>query len=844
MRGKLLILAVCLLAAPALAIPSLIADGTGTIYKYWTDNNALKLARSIDQGITFSQPLDLYLFTGEVNSFDLKIDQGRAFYLAYSVSREVFFTCSVDSGRKFSQPRLLAVQGETPALAFADQQLVLAWAADGRVIWTRSGDRGFNWLFPEQLELTGEALAAPSVAIDRLNNPYLTFIGRNANRQIERLYFTALSSLEPVSLYETSDRLSAANIIATPWALLVLWQTAYSERQDSCGRLSLDRGRHFGSVKTNIPVALLSYVNRWFTPAPPPATGLKENYFSPPPSPQLISATGAATVEIAYRPRTAEPTITKFEIAGRKEFPASQTWSFDHLETFGSPETSFRLPIDLPEGKYYLRLSAFDGLAASQPSLPGELKVDRTPPVITLTAPAAETTETAEVSVSGALDEPAALTINGRPVSVEASGAFRLKTVLRPGANTLEVVATDATGNTALLRKNIAFLPVHSALTVSKPRENDWYKPGGAIHLQVSVSDPQVEIADEAEADILVADRLLPDKIVYAADDRSLTGFCRLPADLGDGLIPARIRVKDLSGKTLEGKFTVRLDSQPPRLGSSAVFSNDPTRVIVPLVDGGSGPDPAGTLVRIAGISLETIATAEPDKIIFQTRSRLAEGTYEVTVAPRDRVGNTGTFETFLLTIDITPPTLTLRNSAESEAAGDRLLLQGEAVDRYLAAINVYNDRRLIDSFTPPGPLFGREVPLRSGANDLLVEAKDRAGNTTAVRLSVNTRLETLAVVINSLENGPNPFSPKSNGQCYFIYSFAGPSADLSLYLFDLTGTLLWKKTITGTTAGQVSWNGIDQFGQAVANGVYPYLAVVTAGGQREIKRGKVIVLQ
>ncbi|HVN66847.1 MAG TPA: hypothetical protein VMT55_00620, partial [Candidatus Sulfotelmatobacter sp.] len=525
-----------------------------------TENQTLKLARSIDQGLTFSQPDDLYFFTGEVSAYDLKVDRDQAFYLVYNASREVYFTCSRSGGREFSRPQLLAVSGEAPCLAFFEQQLLVAWAAEGEIVWTRSADQGTNWLPPEQLLLTGETLAVPSVAIDKAANAYLTFVGTNTNQRIERLYFTALPSAEPVvCLYETPDQLTTANIITTPWALLVIWQTAYGGRKEPFGRLSLDQGRHFGSVKHDLPVDLLYCANRWFVPDPP-AAGWKELNFSPPPSPQFLTASGTTTIEINYRPRANEPAISKFEIAGRKDFPPNQTWSFDRLEDFSSPGTAFRLPVDLPEGKYYIRLSAFDGLTAGQPSPPVAFAVDRTAPVIGLTVPTAETSETAEVLVSGTLDGPAALTLNGRPVSVEAGGAFQQRIVLRLGENILWLVATDEAGNTAGLSKKIFFAPVLAGLSVIKPQENNWYKPGSTIYLQVSINDPQAAIADETEADILVADRLLDDKIVYAADDRALTGFVRLPADLGDGPLPAKIRLKDLTGKSLEGKFTVRID--------------------------------------------------------------------------------------------------------------------------------------------------------------------------------------------------------------------------------------------------------------------------------------------
>lgn len=98
--------------------------------------------------------------------------------------------------------------------------------------------------------------------------------------------------------------------------------------------------------------------------------------------------------------------------------------------------------------------------------------------------------------------------------------------------------------------------------------------------------------------------------------------------------------------------------------------------------------------------------------------------------------------------------------------------------------------------------------------------------------------------LITGLAAGPVPYSPGRDGSLYFTFSFSTAVDRLALYIFDLAGTLVWKKELNNVGVNSVAWNGIDLFGRNTVNGVYPYLAAVTAGGQTEIKRGKIIVLR
>lgn len=105
-----------------------------------------------------------------------------------------------------------------------------------------------------------------------------------------------------------------------------------------------------------------------------------------------------------------------------------------------------------------------------------------------------------------------------------------------------------------------------------------------------------------------------------------------------------------------------------------------------------------------------------------------------------------------------------------------------------------------------------------------------------------------------SFAAGPNPFSPArelprafsataDNKGMVFAYSLIQP-ADIKIRIYDITGTLIWVKEINGASSGFTPWSGTDQAGQIAANGIYPYFFTANNGGQKETRRGKIVIYQ
>ena len=853
MRNQLIGLLVLLLAGGAWGSPWTVQDRGGDLFQAELSSNTLKLSAFNYQTYRFGEPRELYAFTEAVSACALAAGENETFNLIFTVSGEVYFTASTSGSFKFSSPVRLAQQGQRPALAAADSLTVAAWEApDGTIKFARSGDRGLNWEPPVSVLISGETAAQPALAIDNALAPHLLYTSYNKKLDRYRLYFNYAPTGEAQLLFESQDEIINPKLTVFPQGLLAAWQTRYADRTNTYFTVSLDQGRHFGRVSSPAPDQpnFLFTDGKWQSLSFDQSK-LTEMVFPPPSAPILDwprdgARTNQAAPEIGYRTNSGDPVTARLEVSLDGTFPPGKTWSFDCLALPGTAETVFRLPLNLPDGNYYLRLSVSDGFAASAPARTASLEIDSLPPVITLSAPTDEVSDDQLIVLTGQVSEPADLFLNGRPLSVEAGGGFRSSLALAAGKNLIDLLATDEAGNTAHLTKTISYLSNVPHFQITKPRPSDWFKPGSALYFEAAVIPTLSGIADETEGEISAGGQTLADQPVYDAAGQKLSGFLTLPAGLPDGSRTARVRLRDQAGNWGQKDFTINIDSSPPAFtaaSSEPFFSGSSNLIVLPLADSGSGLDLPGTLVSLNGVSLETMVSGESGPVIHPLFP-LADGTYEVRVSARDRVGNTAEAKTLRLIVDTAPPQLLVDTAATSQTYSSKLPVSGSAGDPYLSKINFYDNGKPAGSLGVENGSFSYAVPLAAGRNEIKVEAVDRAGNTTARSFSVQADLAA-AGLIEKLAAGPSPFSPPRDGKLSFTFSFFGVAPDeIKIFIFNITGTLIWQRTLKNYAGSSLAWDGSDLFGKRVSNGVYPYLAAVTFGGQTEIRRGKIIVLQ
>ena len=875
-KTAIILLLTVLIAGQTLAqeINKIEIDSSGTIYHFWLSTSSfeghtpssiegivsgtpegvsLEFAKSIDQGNTFSQPQRLLNFANAVTFFDIQAENGK-FFLAYVSEDFLHQTSLIEDGRILSPPSIIAFDAQSPTLAINNNLVLLAWEEQEIIYVIQSEDYGNSFNLPRVFQITGEALSFPRLVIDNLNNPHLAFFSQNKALGINQIVYTHITSPEPIIISESYDDLVNLQIEILPIGLAVTWQKEYFERREAYIATSLDWGVNFSNAKlfdfenTSTEFHILN--NELFSIGFDEKPRLTQVYFPLLPAPQVIqplkdTVISSANLELSYRIQGRDPLLAKIDLSAQEDFFGGTTWKFDQVISPITQEAiDFAFPVYLSDGNYFIRIHTLDGLSTSSHSEIIRVEIDNTSPQIT-------TLETERIDsnyfFSGETDEPLAwMAINGTLVTLESDNHFACQFPLEQGINYFTFILTDEAGNQTIATEETFYDPTLPQITVLNPKISDWFRNDSTIIIEAAVKDLQNDVLNETEARIKINDLLLEDTLTYDAEDGTLFGFIYLPEDMADGNHSGSIILRDLLGNEGVGNFSLNIDASPPQViqtQNKTCFSNSQSTFSILVSDDGAGIDAAGTIINIPGISFEGTVSAESQEISVTINSLLPEGTYEVEVTPRDMIGNIGDTAALYLVIDQTPPLLTLTGSYESETKEREIMIQAEINEAYPSSIKIYNNQQLSASFVPNGLYFSKSINLFPGSNDILVEAWDQAGNKTCQNLHVFADISANSILISNYANGPNPFSPTSDGLMYFIYTLASTS-DLKLYIFDLAGNLIWKKEVQNATSGNTSWNGIDHYGKQVSNGIYPYLIHASSATSQEIKRGKIIVLK
>lgn len=158
--------------------------------------------------------------------------------------------------------------------------------------------------------------------------------------------------------------------------------------------------------------------------------------------------------------------------------------------------------------------------------------------------------------------------------------------------------------------------------------------------------------------------------------------------------------------------------------------------------------------------------------------------------------------------------------------------------------VRTYNYNSDTLRFNPPGANGANTATINfkpylneDGNYELLVSAKDQSGN-TAGDLQYRVAFQVInKPMISNLLNYPNPFTTSTA----FVFTLTGsePPQNLRIQIMTITGKIV--KEITKAELGPIKigrniteykWDGTDQYGQPLANGVYLYRVITNLNGK------------
>jgi len=124
-------------------------------------------------------------------------------------------------------------------------------------------------------------------------------------------------------------------------------------------------------------------------------------------------------------------------------------------------------------------------------------------------------------------------------------------------------------------------------------------------------------------------------------------------------------------------------------------------------------------------------------------------------------------------------------------------------------------------------------------------------GATNEAKSAIATFIVDPPMTITGITNYPNPFNPNKE-KTKLRYRLGAEADDVIIRIYDLTGSLV--RELDGTTHGEsssiwskyndVEWDGRNDRGDLVLNGIYPFEVVAKLGGISANGRGKIAVLK
>ncbi len=215
----------------------------------------------------------------------------------------------------------------------------------------------------------------------------------------------------------------------------------------------------------------------------------------------------------------------------------------------GAGRFTLNVPMEAESESFALQIIAPSGLTSEQAL---SATIDKTPPNVGLSAPVPRVVAEGLLVLEGSLEDGATLTLNGNAVTVN-EGAYAVEVELRPGANLLEFVATDAVGNVKIEKwvSRVDNAPPELVRHVITPNER-----GDNTMLTVQVfAEDDSGLVKVAPFSIVAGGQTYTGYMRYNRAMRGYQGSVEVPAvSAGDAAL-ARVELQDHAGNSQVFEF-------------------------------------------------------------------------------------------------------------------------------------------------------------------------------------------------------------------------------------------------------------------------------------------------
>ncbi len=299
-----------------------------------------------------------------------------------------------------------------------------------------------------------------------------------------------------------------------------------------------------------------------------------------------------------------------FNLTGRLSEPGTVTVA-NRSVSVTEDQLWFSIPYHLATDSVVLQIHVVD-IAGNEATHPLVVRLDQTPPELTLTSPAdGAYVSNPDLLLRGTVEPTATVYLNGVRLGISGSTSFSIPAALSEGENALELLAVDMAGNEATVRFTVTLDTGVPPLDILGP---DTSRP---------FADGEFDIVLRTEPGATVT---IENTTVVAADP-----VVRVPYSLPNGRHSLSIEVTDKAGNLARRGLTVTIDTTVPTLsvsgGDNQSTPDDTYRLI--------GQTEPGAYVRVG----QWEAQAD-DLGVFALTMRLHAGKNTVPILAWDLAGN------------------------------------------------------------------------------------------------------------------------------------------------------------------------------------------------------------
>lgn len=356
-------------------------------------------------------------------------------------------------------------------------------------------------------------------------------------------------------------------------------------------------------------------------------------------------------------------------------------------------------------GLFEVEVEVTDGTATDNQTFTLSV-VDTIAPQITIIEPVdGLVTSAAEVNISGSVDEPATITINGQFVDLAES--FDLAVMLSEGDNTITVAAVDSSGNESTESIDVVLDTTPPVITLTLPQDGVVTNVL-AVGVQGRLNEPGTVVINGQG--VVVGSDLLFSEVIALGQEGANVIEVIAQDEVGNQSAVTRTVVRDTIPPT------VVIDS--PVQG--ALLNVNPLSV--------SGTVDGAAIVTVNGVASQITGA------LFQSTVPVQQGTVTLTAVAVDIAGNTASAST-TVGVDLTAPQINPSAIHRSDSSGGVVMVSGASgATESGAMLTLVNTRTGIKAIAVATSNGSFAVDIAALSTDTLqIHATDLAGNISNV---------------------------------------------------------------------------------------------------------------